>query len=109
MRYVFNLKIYRLLRNALIQLFVQITGPWIMAKFYAAWEYYQHDEVYRQRLTLLGFKFAYESFVKNRISRDYCLKKRIEKEPALKWKILFLPWSIPRPPIFDTAALCGVL
>ncbi|TSC73697.1 MAG: hypothetical protein G01um101444_479 [Parcubacteria group bacterium Gr01-1014_44] len=92
-----------------LRLYVTLTCPWILAKFYTAWEYYQHDDVYRERLMTFGFRDAVKWFVDDKISRNYCLKKALEKNPELKWQIMFFPWSISRPDIFDIAADSGAL
>ena len=91
-----------------ILLYVKLELPWVKAKFYTAWEYYQKDEAYRQRLTILGFKEAVRMFLDSQPSQNYCFKKQIEKYPQLEWQVLFLPWSIQKPDIFDIAAASGI-
>lgn len=98
------LKIY----EALIVCYVRLRSPWLKAKFYTAWEYYQHDDVYRERLMNFGFRDAVKWFLDNKTSINYCFKKELERHPELKWRIMFLPWTIERPDIFDIAVSSGI-
>ncbi len=61
--------------------------------------------MYRERLMIFGFSRAYEGFTK--WERQYCLKLRLQKEPRLRWKILFAPYSIIVPDDLQIAARQG--
>src|SRR3989338_4686309 len=92
----------------LIKLYLFFTGPWRRAKFYTAWNFYQQDDVYRERLRALGFKFAVSAFLDSKANQKYCLKMELLRHPELKWRIIFLPWTIQRPDIFDIATNSGI-
>lgn len=81
--------------------------PWIVAKFFAAWEEYQKNGHYRARLAV-GFSYALDTFFQNKGEQEYMLKIRLKREPWLKWRIIFFPWSIPTPAVLETAARSGV-
>ncbi|GEM_PF-3741102 len=72
-------------------------APWWLARFNASWVEYQRGPVYRQRLVSLGFGPATRLFINSQLERRYCLKLRFQKEPWLRWKILFMPFSFPVP------------
>lgn len=86
-----------------------ITAPWDKARFYAAWTEYQRGDVYRTRLVIMGFRYAFDLFLGSKVTRDYLLQERLKREPELKWRIRLLPWSIPKPDILDTALASGVI
>ncbi|OHA07030.1 MAG: hypothetical protein A3B29_01215 [Candidatus Sungbacteria bacterium RIFCSPLOWO2_01_FULL_51_34] len=91
-----------------INVYVFFAAPWMRAQFYAAWPRYQQDSVYRQRLTIMGFTYAFDAFLACKASREYVLRLRLADEPALKWRLRFLPWSIPIPDIFETVVRSGM-
>lgn len=78
-------------------LWTRLTRPWILAKFDVAWVEYQRGPVYRERLANFGLGRAIYGFFNSKWERKYCLKLRFQKEPRLRWKILFTPFSIPIP------------
>ena len=83
-------------------------GPWIVARFCAAWEEYQKDFAYRERLTNFGFTCAFERFFNSGFEQNYCLKMRFAKEPWLKWRIRLAPWSFEIPAVLETASRSGI-
>ncbi|MCL5733099.1 MAG: hypothetical protein M1334_00330 [Patescibacteria group bacterium] len=88
-------------------IWIKITKPWIIARFYASWVEYQKGVVYRERLTDLGPHQAIFSFIEDKWTQNYCLKLRLQKEPGLKWRILFAPFTIEKPYILDIARESG--
>lgn len=56
----------------------------------------------------MGFVKTVQIFMDDKFSRNYCLEQRLIKDPWLKWRIIFLPWTIERPDIFDIAANSGI-
>lgn len=105
-------RIRRLLRKILERTYLAhlayFKAPRLAAELYAAWEEYQRDEMYRIRVTVLGFRYAAESFAYDPAMKMIFLNRRFKKDPWLKWRILFCPRSIPRPDILDTAARCKI-
>lgn len=81
----------------LIYIQIFIFSPWWMARFYASWVEYQHSWVYRERLVHFGMAQAIHSFINSKFQQNYCLNLRLQKEPWLYWKIMFLPFSINVP------------
>ena len=85
------------LAMAITYIKIFIFKPWWMACFYAAWSEYSSTPVYRERLVCFGMAQAIYGFIKSKFEQKYCLKLRLQKEPLLYWKILFLPFSIDIP------------
>jgi hypothetical protein len=85
-----------------------LAKPWIIARFYAAWEEYQKGPVYKERLYDFGLAQAITSFIEDKWTRDYCLKTRLEKEPGLKWRLLLTPSAIEAPSLLVIAAENGL-
>lgn len=89
------------------KIYVVLRSPWIIARFYSAWEEYQKSVVYRERLFNLGFEYAFEFFFKNRWEWDYHLKNRLVKEPELAVRIRWMPWTIEVPALLETTSASG--
>lgn len=87
--------------------YLQATEPWQMAKFFAAWREYQRDDTYRTRLTLLGFRYAFETFLKYG-EWKYYLKLGLDRHKFLWLQLMFCPWSVERPAVLETAARSGI-
>jgi hypothetical protein len=83
--------------TAVAWLWVRLTRPWVLARFDAAWVEYQRGDVYRERLVNFGLGQAIYGFFNSKWERQYCLKLRMEKEPWLRFKIFFMPFSVPIP------------
>lgn len=80
---------------------------WVISKFYASWIQYQKSEAYKKRLVILGFEFAFETFLNSKWERDFYWIRRVAEEPMLRWQLTLAPWSIPVPDLLDTAARSG--
>lgn len=87
----------------------EATRPWIVARFYVAWAEYQRGKVYKERLFNFGLRQAIFSFVEDKWARNYCFKIATRKDPLLKWRVLFAPFSIERPTLLMLAAENGYL
>lgn len=92
---------------ALYTFYWRATGSWQMAKFFVAWREYQRGDTYRTRLTLLGFRYAFETFLKYG-EWKYYLKLSLDRHKFLWWQLVFCPWSIERPVILETAARSNI-
>lgn len=86
---------------------VRLIRPWILARFYASWDEYQKNGHYRARLAV-GFSYAFDMFFQNKAEQDYMLKRRLEREPRLRWRIVLFPWSVSMPVVLETAASSGI-
>lgn len=86
---------------------VWLTKPWWLARFNVAWIEYQRGPVYRERLVNFGLTQAIDWFFKSKFEQKYCLKIRLVKEPRLRWRILFLPFTINIPKDLIIAAKQG--
>ena len=91
----------------LIRINVFVFYPWWMARFYASWAEYSSTPVYRERLVCFGMAQAIHGFINSKFQQKYCLKLRLQKEPRLYWRILFLPFSIDIPEDLIIAARQG--
>ena len=80
--------------NILIRIKAFVFYPWWMARFYASWVEYSSTPVYRARLVHFGMAQAIYGFINSKWEQKYCLNLRLQKEPWLYWRILFLPFSI---------------
>ncbi|MCL5733150.1 MAG: hypothetical protein M1334_00600 [Patescibacteria group bacterium] len=94
--------------NAMLVKIAALVRPWTLARFYAAWEEYQKGPVYRERAFEFGMHHAIMAFIEDKWTRDYCLKIRLNKEPNLKWRLIFTPFAIEAPSILVIAAESGL-
>lgn len=94
--------------RVLMKVYVEnVAAPWLEARFFTAWEEYQKGTVYRERLTQVGFQFAFNTFFYDGWEQKYHLKNSLAKNPGLKWKIRLLPFTVPMPDMLEIAANSG--
>jgi hypothetical protein len=110
--YFFLMKVYMLKAYVVFAvkvIWIKATKSWRIAKFYASWVEYQKGIVYRERLFNFGLRQAINSFIEDKWAQEYCLKLRLQKEPSLRWRLLFVPFTIEKPSILQLAAENGYL
>lgn len=96
------------LRITLYHFFLQYIGyVWLYARFYAAWIEYQQDDHYRIRITIFGFRYAFNMFLDSQFEQQYLLERRFQKEPLLRLRYYFIPWTIEMPAVLETATCEG--
>ncbi len=96
--------------TALMKIYVHnVEAPWLEARFYSSWEEYQQSQVYRERMTGLGFQYTFKIFLEDKGEQKYYLRMRETRKPMLKFQRLFTPFTIPIPDILEIAGQSGAI
>ncbi len=102
--------IYRVFLLVLKKIYVHnVIAPWLEAGFYSSWKEYQRSEVYHERLTGAGFQYALNAFLRDRGEQKYYLKVKKTKEPLLRLRIWFAPFTISVPDMLEIASQSGAI
>lgn len=96
-------KIHFIVKFFLLKTYVEVRMPWLKAKLFIAWDEYHQRGHYRERVSIFGAMEAYRMF-KDHSERNFYFKRAVERDPALKQKWLFHPFTFEAPDLLTTLA-----
>ncbi len=103
-------RIYRLFLIIVMRIYVHnIIASWVEARFYSSWEEYQRSQVYRERMVGIGFQYAFKRFLEDKGEQKYYLEIRETKKPMLRFRRLFIPFTISIPDMLEIAGQSGAI
>lgn len=90
-----------------LYIWVSMKLPWFLAKVYIGFQEYHEHGHYKERVGIVGSFNSIEMFL-NFSEWDFYYRRAVKRDPSLRWKRFFNPWSFEMPPLLETAGQAGI-